>query len=141
MRTLFKPFCLTSTIILLVFSMTSYGQVYKLKSSSLSIKTKINDYKWSDWSDWEEASILITIDVNKDRITIYSKETQIYDVAENEGESYDSDGDKTLSFYCVDKNGLTCRIRLIKLISQDNRNQLYVDYSDMKWVYNVFSLD
>ena len=89
----------------------------------------------------EETSVLITIDLNKERITIYSKETQVYDVAENEGETYDNDGDITLSLFCVDKDGLTCRIRLVKLISQDGRNQLYVDYNDMKWVYNVYPLN
>jgi hypothetical protein len=135
-----KLVCLTA-IVFLAFSTVSFGQVYKLKSTSYSSKYKINDYRWSDWGEWEETTVLITIDLNKDRITIYSKVTQVYDVAENEGETYDSDGDKTLSLYCVDKDGLTCRIRLVKLISQGGRNQLYVDYKDMKWVYNVYSLD
>lgn len=135
-----KLVCLT-VIAFLAFSTVSFGQVYKLKSTSVAFKHKINDYRWSDWSEWEETTVLVTIDLNKDRITIYSKETQIYDVAENEGEKYDSDGDKTLSLYCVDKDGLTCRIRLVKLNSQGGRNQLYVDYNDMKWVYNVYSLD
>ena len=95
----------------------------------------------SEWSEWNETTVLITIDLSKDRITIYSKETQVYDIAKNEDESYDNDGDMTLSLYCVDKAGLTCRIRLVKLISQNDRNQLYVDYDDLKWVYNVYLLD
>jgi len=130
------------TLILFLFlSISASGQVYKLKSSSFSSKYKINDYKWSDWSEWEETSVLITMDIDKERITIYSKETQVYDVAENEGETIDDDGDKTLSFFCVDKEGLTCRVRLMRLNSQNGRNQLYVDYKDLKWVYNVYLLD
>lgn len=128
-------------IALFTSSATAFGQVYKLKSTSYSSKYKVNDYRWSDWAEWEESNVLITIDINKDRITIYSKLTQVYDIAENEGETFDNDGDITLSLFCVDKDGLTCRIRLVKLISQDGRNQLYVDYDDLKWVYNVFSLD
>jgi len=140
MKTVIKSF-LATAILFLAFSLSSFGQVYKLKSTSLASKYKVNDYQWSEWSEWNETTVLITIDLSKDRITIYSKETQVYDVAKNEGESYDNDGDMTLSLYCVDKAGLTCRIRLVKLISQNDRNQLYVDYDDLKWVYNVYSLD
>lgn len=119
----------------------AYGQVYKLKTTSVAFKTKVNDYQWSDWSEWEEASILVVMDIDKDRFTIYSKETQVYDVAEDEGKTTDSDGDDTWSFYCVNEDGLTCRVRLVKLNSQNGRNQLYVDFNDMKWVYNLYSLD
>ena len=90
-----------TTVFLLVFSVSiSFGQVLKLKSTSLSSKYK-TEYGWTDWAEWEEASVLITIDLQKERITIYSAEKQIYDIAENEGKEYDSDGDETLSLYCV----------------------------------------
>ena len=128
-------------LILLAFSSTSYGQVYKLKSTSISSKYKINDYKWSDWSEPSETSVLITFDLNKDRITIYSKTTQVYDIAKYEGETIDDEGDGFLSYYCVNAEGLACRVRLAKLNSQNGRNQVYVDFSDMKWVYNVYTLD
>ncbi|WP_425638214.1 hypothetical protein ACPUEN_02270 [Algoriphagus yeomjeoni] len=126
--------------IILVTNLT-YGQVYKLKTTSVAFKTKVNDYKWSDWSEWEETSVLVVMDIDKDRFTIYSKETQVYDVAEDEGKTTDSDGDDTWSFYCVNEDGLTCRVRLVRLNSQNGRNQLYVDFNDMKWVYNLYSLD
>lgn len=130
-----------TTVFLLVFSVSiSFGQVLKLKSTSFSSKHK-SEYGWTDWAEWVEASVLITIDLQKERITIYSAEKQIYDIAENEGKEYDSDGDETLSLYCVDKDGLTCRIRFVTLNSKDNQLQLYVDYNDMQWVYNVYSLD
>lgn len=125
----------------ILFTLSLSGQVYKLKATSFSSKIKVNDYSWGEWAEWSESSVLITIDLNKDRITIYSKETQIYDIAENEGESYDSDGDKFLSFYCIDKEGLTCRVKLAQLLSQNGRRQLYVNYDDMKWVYDVYILD
>lgn len=127
--------------ILLTFSATSFGQVYKLKSTSFSSKYKINDYRWSDWSEATESSVLITIDVNKDRITMYSKTTQIYDIAEYEGKTTDEDGDDFISFFCINEDGLSCRVRLAKLNSQNGRNQVYVDFSDMKWMYNVYTLD
>lgn len=126
---------------LILFSTVSFGQVIKLKTTSISIKTKINETQWGEWSAWEDVSILIVLDLDKERFTIYSKETQIYDVAENEGNITDKDGDDIWSFFCVNEDGLTCRVKLIKLNSQDGSLQLYVDFSDMRWVYNVYSLD
>jgi hypothetical protein len=128
-------------LVLLTLSSAAFGQVYKMKSSSFASKYQINDYKWSEWSEASESSVLITIDLNKQRITIYSQTKQVYDIAENEGKTTDDDGDDFYSYYCVNEDGLTCRIRLAKLNSQNGRNQIYVDFSDMKWMYNVYSLD
>jgi hypothetical protein len=118
-----------------------HGKVIKLRSTAFSSRHKINEYKWSNWSDWEEASILITIDTDNDRITVYSSQRQVYDIANNEGESTDEDGDKTISLYCIDDDGTKCRVRLVYLNSQNEKIQLYVDYIDVSWVYNVYALD
>ena len=140
MKKNFKFICLTA-ILFLAFSSVSFGQVYKLKTTSFASMYKINDYKWSDWGEWEETSLLITIDLNKERITMYSKETQVYDIVKDEGEEFDKDGDKTLSLYCVNEEGLTCRVRLVRLNSQSGKTQIYVDFNDFKFVYNYYSLD
>ena len=129
---------LFTTLIILIFSITfSFGQVIKLKSTAFSGKIK-QEYGWTDWADWKESSVLITIDLKKARITIYSPVKQIYDIEENGGKDYDNDGDETLSLYCVDKDGKTCRIRFVTLHSRDEQLQLYVDVSDMSLVYNVY---
>jgi len=128
-------------LVLLTISTTGFSQVYKLKSTSFSIRYKINDYQWSEWSEATESSVLITFDLSNDRITIYSKETQVYDIAEYEGKTTDSDGDDIYSYYCVDKSGLTCRVKWLKLNSQNDREQMYVYYNDMNWLYNIYSLD
>jgi hypothetical protein len=115
--------------------------VYKLKSTSLSSRYELNDGSWTDWSEATETSVLMTFDINKQRITIYSKKTQVYDIAEYEGQTTDDDGDDFYSYYCVNEDGITCRVRFAKLNSQNGRNQVYVDFSDMSWMYNVYSLD
>ncbi len=128
-------------IFFMLFSTVAFSQIYKLKSTSVAFKYKEDDYNWTDWSDWEETSVLIVMDIDKDRITIYSKETQVYDVAEDEGKTVDDEGDEFWSYYCVNEDGLNCRVRLAKLNSRNGRNQLYIDFSDMKWVYNIYTLD
>jgi hypothetical protein len=133
------PLALVSILVLLILPPTSHAQVYKLRSKSLAIRSLENE-TWSDWSDWEDTNVLMTIDLDEDRITIYSKVTQVYDVAEYEGKITDQDGDDVMSFFCVDKDGTTCRIRFI-VNHEDERYQLYVDYKDFAFVYNVYFLD
>lgn len=127
--------------ILFAIANTVYGQVYKLKATSFSSRYQINEYSWSSWTEASESSVLIVFDQNNDRITIYSEETQVYDIAEYEGKETDGDGDDIYSYYCVDKNGLTCRVSWVQLNSQNGRMQFYVMYNDMNWLYNVYQLD
>lgn len=128
-----------SFVILFLCCQSLDAQVYKLKATGFSMKYEIDEYTWSEWADWEESNVLCTIDVQTDRITIYSKETQVYDVIEKEEEVIDDEGDWTLPFICIDQDGGRCRIRLMKR-AEDEQLQLYVDYNDMKWVYDVYSL-
>src|SRR5690554_999480 len=113
----------------------------KMKTTSIAYSYKENGYNWANWSDFEPTSILVLMDLDKERITVYSKETQIYDIAKDEGKTTDSDGDDFYSFLCVNEGGKACRVRLAKLNSQGGRNQLYVKFDDMKWVYNLRAVD
>ena len=124
------------------FGANSFGQVIKCKATSIAFK-EYNEYseRWSDWSDWEDVNILITFDVDNDRIKIFSKEDQIYDIINDLGESTDSDGDVTYKWLCVNENGLKCHVRLIKLNSKGGKNQIYVSFNDISWVYNIYMLD
>lgn len=130
-----------TVVMFLTTSTNVFGQVYKLKSTSFSSKYKFNENKWSDWSDATESSVLITFDLTNDRITIYSKETQVYDIAEYEGKTTDEDGDDIFSYFCIDKDGIKCRVKWLKLNSQNGRMQMYVNYNDIIWLYNIYSLN
>jgi hypothetical protein len=136
---LIKPILI---IVFLTISIHCYSQVTKFKTTSLSIKTK-NEYsqKWTKWSEPENADILITIDLTNERIKIFSNEEQVYDIIKYYEKDIDSDGDETLSFQCINKDGLKCIVRFVILKSQNSRRQLYIDFSDMMWVYNIYNLD
>jgi hypothetical protein len=138
-----KSFDKIALILSIIFFTSNfvYGQVHKLRSTSYSSKYMINEYSWSEWSEAEETNVLITFDLTNNRITIYSKITQIYDIAQYEGKTTDEDGDDILSYFCIDKDGIKCRLKCLKLNSRNGIMQIYVYYSDMSWVYNVYSLD
>lgn len=122
-----------------LFCSVSFAQALKLKAYKFTYKTKYDDGQWSDWAEWEDVNILITVE--NDRIKIYSKNTQTYDIIKTYDDSYDKVGDKTSEWRCVNEDGLECNIRFMKRYSQDDTNQLYVDFSNLTWVYNIYKLD
>ena len=48
------------------------AQTYKLQTYSFSSRSKNSYGVWSDWSKWEASDMLVVINQDKDRITIYS---------------------------------------------------------------------
>ena len=123
-----------SLIVLLLSFISNAQSVLKIRTSHTS--EKHTDYygNWTEWSDWKEANILIVVDSQQDRITIYSETTQTFDIIQDEGESLSDRGDPTLNYYCVDENGTKCRIRIVKRTSG---TQIYVDYSNLILCYNL----
>lgn len=126
-------------LLCLLISNLAYTQVYKIKATDFSFMFQNANGSWSNWSAWEKCNILCTIDISKDRIIIYSQETQIYDIIENFGTEYDEEGDLVWYLVGIDNEGIQCGIRIIKKPS--GTQQLYVDYNDIRWAYTVYSLD
>ena len=114
---------------------TAVAEVIKLKATEFAIKTKNDNGKWTKWTDWEETSCLIVINGDKDRINIYSAVTQEYDIIEDDGEEESDDGSVSHTFKCIDADGDRCDVRF--RVQKDGQLQLYVDYADAMWVYNV----
>lgn len=131
-------------IVFLSISAFSQSQVTKLKTVSVSFKNLGLDGKWGEWEDESESSVLITFDESKDRFTIYSSTTQIFDVANYLPKSEDKNGNTVLKYFCIDKDGVECYIRYIHFLesnSSNNLNQFYIDYSDFIVAFDVYALD
>ena len=123
------------TLLFAMISICSFAQVYKYQTTELAIKTQNSRGNWGDWSDWEDCSCLVVINLDKDKITIYSKERQEYDVYECDDPYEDSDGDTVIKMKAVDQDGDNCTVRLI--IRKSGQTQLYVDFNNVMWVYNI----
>ena len=121
---------------------SAVAQVTKFKSTSYATKFKNETTgKWGKWSEFEKTEVLITIDLTNERIKIFSKAEQEYDIIKYYEKVTDDEGDETLQFHCVNEDGLKCFVRFVILNSQNGRRQLYVDFADMMWVYNIYKLD
>lgn len=135
---------LITLLVLFVGVSTTFSQnsdIIKLRTTEVALMF-MESNGWGEWSDWEDANILVVFDINNDRIKIFSKETQVYDVIKDEGKSYD-DGDEIYSYLCVNEDGGQCRLKLWKRFRSDGSvyNQLYVNFSDVRIVYNLYVLD
>jgi hypothetical protein len=128
-------------IVLCIFHLSLLAQnsnIIKLRSTHFCYQVKYDTY-WSKWSDWEDTNILIVANIEDSRITIYSDEVQQYDIIEVVDIFTDDDGDEITKFRAVDQDGLLCEIRFVSRTDLD-REEIYIDYSDMRWVYIVVGI-
>ena len=52
--------------------------------------------------------------------------------------SNETDEDKIVPFDCIDNNGSKCKILAITRKKENNRMQFYINYSEVKFVYNIY---
>jgi len=110
------------------------AQTYYYKTTEFAIKYK-KSYGWSEWSDWQKSNMTMKIDFDADIIVIYSEKRQVYKVIESMGTYTDDSGGKQSKFYVLDQDNDFGYIRL--RIERNGNSQLYVDFNDVMWVYNV----
>ena len=127
-----KKFLLLLFAFMVTISGDLFAQTYKYYTTDFAYKEKDDYGYWSDWTDWQDSHCLVTINTNKEIVTIYSKTPQEFDIVEDLGESYDDSG-LSNTWLAVDDEGLRCHLRLRH---QDNGIlQLYIEYNDLVFVY------
>ncbi|MBC7522993.1 MAG: hypothetical protein H7239_00920 [Flavobacterium sp.] len=114
------------------------AQPISIKTSSVSFTERTDKNNWTKWSDFVKAEILITIDGKKNRIVVNSPEIQVFTI-KSYGDKTETDTDKIIPFDCIDNNGSKCKIFVITRKKEANRMQFYINYSDVKFVYNIYN--
>ncbi|OYU79841.1 MAG: hypothetical protein CFE23_11985 [Flavobacterium sp. BFFFF1] len=124
-------------LFLVLATQNTVAQTYRFKATSFSLVEKNEDGTWGKWTEPEESTVVITLDGKKDRIVIGSKELQVYKIM-SYGEKIVSGDDETIPLNCMMLDGRACTILIITRKSQGNRKQFYVNFEDVKFVYNVY---
>lgn len=127
-------------VLLLLCSIPVYSQIQWYKTTSMAIKYKrynsyYGQYYWTDWSDWERCVLNVKFDLNSDQIIIYSNKTQIYTVLYTEDQPRDNSGSQ-IRFKIIDQDNDIGYLRL--RIENNGNSQIYIDFNDVMWVYNVY---
>ena len=116
------------------------AQVYRFKTSSLSVMKKDDKGKWGKWSEFGKAELIITLDGEKNRIIVNSIELQLFNII-TYGEKISTEYDDTVTFECVDNDSGSCTIMIVTRKNQNNRMQFYINYNDVRMVYNIYNLE
>ena len=104
------------------------------KADSFAYKYTEDNGRWKEWSDWDNSDILISIDYEKEIITVYSEQEQRYIIMKENGEYSDAQGGKQIEFTVVDQDGTVGAIRV--RIQKNGVAQLYVEFENIMWVYS-----
>ena len=128
-------------IILCLVGITQYasGQVYKFQTTGFTVSEKNEKGVWGKWSDFQKASLVVTLDTNKNRIIIYSQEIQLYEIVNYE-EKQDNENDEIFHFSCRNDDGEPFLISIITRKKQGNRKQLYINHKDAIIAYTIINL-
>lgn len=128
-------------IILLLFFLImgfqkSHSQTYKFITSGLSVMEKDQKGKWGKWSDLKLATILVSLNTDKNRIVVNSEIIQLFEIIAYQSLE-ESETDSVYSFTCKDNNGDDCTLFIITRKNQGDRKQLYINYDNRIIVYNI----
>lgn len=120
------------------FSVMQAQEITWFKATSFSYRY-INDYgNWTNWSAWEKCDVKVKFELDEDWIIIYSNKTQVYKVLELMDPPYDANG-TSIKFRTIDGDGDYGTIRL--RIENNGNSQLYCDFQNVMWVYNVVRIN
>lgn len=127
------------TVALFLFcTQITHAQKYRFKASSLSVMDRGEKGQWNNWSEFKPADVVITLDGDKDRIVVHSKDIQLYRITAYY-DKIETEKEQTLGFECLDNTGEMCVILLVTRKDEGGRMQFYINYRDLKMVYNVYN--
>ncbi|MBR6517559.1 MAG: hypothetical protein IKT40_12070 [Bacilli bacterium] len=129
-----KKFLLMLVFFVGSLTATQAQSIQWFKATSFSYRY-INDYGyWTNWSKWDKCNINIKFELDNDFIVIYSSKTQVYKVIQLVDSPYDDSG-TSIRFSVVDGEGDYGYIRL--RVENNQNSQIYVDFANISWCYNV----
>lgn len=121
-------------VLTLFMSIPSFSQIINFKATSVAIKEV--GYRWSDW---QKCDILITFNLKTDKVVIYSRSIQIYKVITQGQNFIDESGGEQVKYKVIDQDDDLGSMRL--RVETNGNSQIYIDFADVSWVYNVIRLD
>ncbi len=133
-----KKFILMLLLVLTSFNVVD-AQVQYYRTTQFAMKQMDVYGRWTNWSPWESSNILIEMDLNSDIITIYSQMRQVYKIVEYVGNYTDDYGGKQAEYRFIDQDFDKGVLRL--RLERNNNAQIYVEFGNIIWVYNVLRVE
>ena len=120
-------------ILIVLFCGVQYlsSQVFKFRAHSISIYNN----KLDNWKPFEETHLLISVNLDKSRVSIYSKEVQIFDIIKIDDQTTDKNGDILFKFHIEDAKGEICNLDYVEV--KNGTKLLYIRYPTLQYVYAI----
>ena len=124
-------------MLLLVFctNVAIEEQTYYYRTTDFAYKQKNSYGNWTNWSNWEDSDLTMSIDMDNDVVKIYSSSMQIYRIIQYVRNYTDESGGNQIEFRFIDQDGDRGTMRL--RIEKNGNSQVYIQFADVMWVYNV----
>lgn len=124
-----------SLVFLLLIGLNASAQTYRFETSGVSMSIKDSKGKWSPYSNFKDAKIVVTLDTNKDRIVVYSEVIQLYTILGYNDPKTNEEGSVD-TFQCANIDGEKC-VLAIRSIKGSEVKQLYIYEDSRVLIYNM----
>jgi len=118
---------------------TSHAQLFRFKTKTLSVLEKDSKNKWGKWSKPEPTEMIVTLDYDKNKIVIYSREVQHYKILEYLPKEV-TQVDEINSFICRNQEGVVVKIAIILRLDV-KKSQLYVYHKNFTFAYDILEME
>lgn len=121
----------------LIASASVFAQQFKFKTTSLTVLERggrMNE--WGKWSEPEPTQLFISLDFDKDKIVVYSRDIQHYRIIEALPKQVTKD-DEINSYLCKNQFGEKAKLSFIVRKNEKNRTQLYIYFTDIIFCYDI----
>lgn len=119
------------SLLIFIGNLSVNAQTYYYRTFQFAYKQT----NWSNWTDWQNSDMLVTINFNSDVVTIYSPTTQVYRITQYVRNYTDNSGGKQAEFRFIDQDNDRGTMRL--RIERNGNSQMYIEFADVIWVYNL----
>lgn len=131
---IFKAFIF---FLFIAISSNGIAQQFKFKTTSLSVLERGGRYnEWGKWSKPEPTQLFVTLDFDKNKIIVYSREIQHYKILEALPKEV-TNVDEINSFLCKNQFGEQAKASFIVRKDQKNKTQLYIYFTDIVFCYDI----
>jgi len=121
----------------LIASASAFAQQFKFKTTSLTVLERGGKYnEWGKWSQPLETQLFVTLDFDKNRIVVYSREIQHYKIIESLPKEV-TEVDEINSFLCKNQFGEQAKLSFIVRKNEKNKTQLYIYFTDIIFCYDI----
>ena len=121
---------------LFITSFSSYAQQFRFKTTSLTVLEKDKKNVWGKWSKPEKTAMMVTLDYDKNKIIIYSREIQHYKFVEYLKKEV-TKVDEINAYLCKNQYGEPVKIAFMTRADKGNKPQLYVYFKDYIFCYDI----